>query len=162
MNGDIVNKIVGLGEYAISNDIEDVIKTFALASCVGITVYSQDKKIAGMAHIALPNPGLKYDININKPCYYATLAVPFFFDLICNKYGCNKSSLQVRLFGGADSSDVNDVFEIGKKNLSAVKDELSKINVKYEALEVSGRLSRTLEMDVLTGNVKLTTQLIKI
>ena len=47
-----MDKIVGIGEYAISNRREDIIKTFALASCVAVTAYSPSKGVAGMVHIA--------------------------------------------------------------------------------------------------------------
>ena len=49
-----MNRIVGIGEYVISNAPEDFIKTFALSSCVAVTFYNPSIHLAAMVHIALP------------------------------------------------------------------------------------------------------------
>lgn len=72
-----MDRIVGIGEFAISNNKSDIIKTFALATCVAVTVYSPLKNIAGMVHIALPSPALPGDDSKTRPCCYAITAVPF-------------------------------------------------------------------------------------
>lgn len=36
--------VVGIGEYIISANQEDVVKTFALSTCVGIVIYDINKK----------------------------------------------------------------------------------------------------------------------
>ena len=51
-----MDRIIGIGEYIISDDPEDSIKTFALASCVAVTFYNPFIHLAGMVHIALPTP----------------------------------------------------------------------------------------------------------
>ncbi|NTV78293.1 MAG: chemotaxis protein CheD, partial [Clostridiales bacterium] len=78
-----MDRVVGIGECIVSNDPGDVIKTYALASCVAVTVYSREKKVAGMVHIALPERMRSFDDSYEKPCYYATLAVPFLMNKIC-------------------------------------------------------------------------------
>jgi chemotaxis protein CheD len=157
-----MDKIVGIGGYAISNNKDDVIKTFALASCVALTIYCPVKNAAGMAHIALPAPdGINGGSN-TRPCYYAATAVPLLINEMCNQYGCKKNNLIIKLFGGADSIQVKDVFEIGKKNLNVIKESLTYMNLQYDASETGGKYSRTLEMSVSNGDIRLTLQPIKI
>lgn len=157
-----MDKIVGIGECEVSNNKNDVLKTFALASCVALTVYCPVKNAAGMAHIALPAPHRLNDDSNIRPYYYATTAVPLLVNSICGKYKCSIDDLKIRLFGGADSILVNDVFEIGKKNLNIIKDSLDYIGLRYNASGTGGKYSRTLEMNVSNGNIKLTLQPIKI
>jgi chemotaxis protein CheD len=157
-----MDKIVGIGEYAVSNNKNDVLKTFALASCVALTVYCPVKNAAGMAHIALPIPDRVNDNSNIRPYYYAITAVPLLINRMCNKYGCSKNDLKIKLFGGADSIQVNDVFEIGKKNLNIIKESLACLGLRYNASETGGRYSRTLEMYISSGNIKLILQPIKI
>jgi len=57
-------KIIGIGEYAISSSEDDIIKTYALASCVGLVVYNPIAKIVGMVHIALPDSNINRDKKI--------------------------------------------------------------------------------------------------
>lgn len=152
-----MDKVVGIGELAISNKLGDKLKTYALASCVGVTVYSPIKKVAGMIHIVLPNPYEKGYIE-NIPSYYARTGIPLLVNKICSEYGCLKGELEISLYGGAKSIRENDVFNIGMKNIYAAKKALSDMYLKFNAVEVGGRVSRTLEMDVDTGIVKVITQ----
>ncbi|MGD1820076.1 MAG: chemotaxis protein CheD [Pleomorphochaeta sp.] len=153
--------IIGIGEYKISNNPEDVLKTMALASCVGITFYSPIKKIAGMIHIALPFPN-KSTINIDKPSYFATTGIPIIVNNMTKEYGCLKSELSVQIFGGANSINEKDFFKIGRKNIESVKNVLNEMNLKVDNTDVGGYVSRTLLMDVYSGDINVLTQPIKI
>ena len=53
--------LVGIGEIAVSGDIEEIIKTMALGSCVAVIFYAPGKNIVGMAHIALPDSNIGSD-----------------------------------------------------------------------------------------------------
>ena len=153
--------IVGIGEYAVSNNENDSIKTFALASCVAVTAYYPKRKVAGMTHIALPSPNLAGE-DTTRPCYYASTAVPLLINKICRDFGCLKDELEINFFGGAKSIRINDVFKIGEKNINAVKNALNCLDLKYRAAEIGGTYSRTLEMDAATGKIKMILQPITI
>lgn len=146
-----MEKIVGIGEYVISNNKEDIIKTLALASCVAVTAYSPVNRTAGMIHIVLPCQTTTSFENYQQPCYYATLGVPLFINKMCSEYGCIKNDLIIELFGGAKSSNTNDIFHIGQRNVMAVKKVLNDLNLHYIDTETGGRNSRTLEFNVKTG-----------
>jgi chemotaxis protein CheD len=156
-----MEKIVGIGEYAVSNLESDVIKTFALASCVAVTIFSPSKMAAGMIHLALPSPIIKYD-GISRPYYFVTTGLPLLFNKMYTLYGCNKDDLIINIYGGANSISGQDHFEIGKRNVEAVKRILERLNIKIDYIEVGGSFSRTLEMKVATGNVIVKHQPIKI
>jgi chemotaxis protein CheD len=147
-----MDKIIGIGGIAVSNTIGDQIKTFSLASCVAVTVYCQPKHTAGMIHIALPENQMQEEGLLDQPCYYATHAVPMLINKMCAEYGCPKQSLEIELFGGARSVHGNDVFHIGTRNVRTVKSILDKLNLMYVATETGGTNSRTLGLDVATGN----------
>ncbi len=153
--------IVGIGDYHISNQKEDVLKTFALASCVAVTVYCPLKMASGMIHIALPEAVDDSKNNI-KPGYYATTGIPLLLKAMEESYGCKKEGLLIELFGGANSIKENDVFLIGQKNLQAIKRILDHDNLAYTLVEVGGFVSRTIEMNAITGDIKLMTQSIRI
>lgn len=155
-------KIVGIGEYMISKDQTDILKTFALASCIGLTMYSPSKRVLGMAHIALPSSSLNCGDNRYKPAYFADLAVPLLLKKMCLEYGCSKHELIIKLYGGAQSIREMDVFQIGLVNLTAVKDILYANHLSCDAGETGGKNSRTIEMDVGKGNVKIDLQPLKI
>lgn len=152
-----MQKIVGIGEMVVSNNIEDTIKTFALASCVGVVAYSSFKKVGGMIHIALPKSPSSKEGDA-RCCYYASTGIPRFINLMCKNYGCLKRELQISLYGGANSIRSNDTFNIGRKNLQAVRNILNEMNLKFNDIETGRNVSRTIELNVFNGQVKVVYQ----
>lgn len=146
--------IVGIGEYTISTQKDDVIKTFALSTCVGIVVYDINKKILAMAHVLLPKTirGNEDD----QMAKYADTAIHNVFREMKIKYNCNERHFQITLFGGIDSK-AGDVFNVGEKNIAVIKGILDKKNIKYDSTNTGGRLSRTIIAYTLNGEIDLKT-----
>lgn len=71
---------VGIGEWKVSNNPDDEIKTYALGSCVGVWAYDTINRAGGLIHIALPYS----EINQKKagllPGYFADTGLPLFFN----------------------------------------------------------------------------------
>ncbi|MDF3001781.1 MAG: CheD, partial [Bacillota bacterium] len=110
--------IVKMGEYAVTNGEEDIIRTFALASCVAVTVYSPAKKAAGMIHVVLPSPFDESD-EADRPGYFAETGIPLLIDAMYRTYGCKREELQIQMYGGAESMTGTEVYFVGKKNINA-------------------------------------------
>ncbi len=153
--------IIGIGEYAVSNGGINTLKTYALASCVAVTAYSPIKKAGAMIHVALPEPAT-FEDSFSRPGYYATTGVPLMIEKFCMKYGCLKGELQIQIFGGADSVSDKDVFHIGKRNIEAVIETLDNLNLRILNAHIGGRVSRTIEMNLGSGEVLISTQPIAI
>jgi chemotaxis protein CheD len=156
-----MQKIIGIGEMALSDKLGDSIKTFALASCVGIVVYSAFRRAGGMLHIALPAPLSNKEEN-GRVFYYASDGIPILINQMCKQYGCVKSELMVSLYGGANSIRSNDVFDIGRKNLEYVRNIFKEMNLKFDDTETGKNISRTIELDIVTGQVGISYQPIRI
>ncbi len=146
--------VAGLGKYIVSDKEDDIIRTFALASCVGVTVYNPVKKVAGMIHVVLPFPLDKNDRK-ERPGYFAESGIPLLINTMCIKYGCRKEDLHVQMYGGADSRLHNDIYKVGRRNIEAVKYTLHELGLKIHKADLSGNESRTLTMEVKTGLVRV-------
>lgn len=70
----------------------DRIMTIGLGSCIGIALYDKSKKMAGLAHIMLPDS--TQFTNITNPLKFADLAVPILLDKCSKREHCRKVSLQ--------------------------------------------------------------------
>jgi chemotaxis protein CheD len=156
-----VQKIIGIGEMAVSNVLEDSIKTFALASCIGVVVYSTFRRTGGMIHIALPAPPSIEEAN-SRFCHYASTGIPRLIKQMCKQYGCLKGELMISLYGGANSIRSNDAFNIGRKNLEATRSILQEMNLKFDDTETGKNVSRTIKLDIFTGQVTVSYQQIRI
>lgn len=151
-----MTKIVGIGEYVISNDPEDFIMTFALSSCVAVTFYNPFVHLAAMIHIALPTPTDLEEAQ-RRPGYYATSGIPILIQKLCSGYGGQPKDLQVKLFGGADSLRPDDYFKIGPRNIKSVRETLSEMDLKVMYAHIGESISRSITMSVLSGDIEIVT-----
>lgn len=146
---------IGIGDIAVSDCADDIIKTMALGSCVGVMVHDPKLKIAAMAHIALPDSKVRSGSEIGKPGRYADTGVPLLAKAMIKMGSKGGRSLIVKIAGGAQINDPNDTFNIGKRNVLAVKKVLWKCSLILKAEDTGGIIGRTMQVCVDTGEVTL-------
>ena len=143
---------VGIGEYSISDREGDEIKTFALGSCVAIIIYDRLRKRAGMMHIALADSSVNEKKAKEKPGYFVDTGLP----LLLKKMNCGEMMarhLRIKLVGGSNIMDDNRHFDIGKRNVLAIKKYLWKNRLGIVGEDIEGSISRTTSIFVDTGEV---------
>lgn len=151
-----MKQIVGIADMKISSSTEDVIVTYALGSCLGITVYDPVAKVGGMIHIMLPLSSVNPEKAVANPMMFVDTGVPELFKA-CYKAGAKKERMVLKVAGGASlqSCTENDQFQIGKRNFIMLRKLLWKNNVLIDASDVGERHSRTMSLDIATGVVTL-------
>lgn len=145
--------IVGIGGYAVAGGPDDVIKTFALSTCVGLIFYSMRKRVMGLAHIQLPNSrsmGAE-----DTPGRFADTAPGLLAHEMAQKFGVTPRELLISLYGGVDAKNDSDCFRIGEKNLATVKSVLRAMGLVYSDVDTGGQDSRTLVGYVSSGIVEV-------
>ncbi len=149
------NIMVGIGGLAVSNTPGKVIKTMALGSCVGVVVYEPRLKVAGLLHVALPDSKIMPEKAVKLPGYFADTGIRALLKEL-SKFGINpQRSVKVKLAGGANVMDAENVFNIGKRNILSVRKLLWKSKLSPGAEDIGGEISRTLSIEVDTGRVTL-------
>jgi chemotaxis protein CheD len=147
--------MVGIGGLAVSNAPGKTIKTMALGSCVGIVVYEPKLKVAGLLHVALPDSKIMPEKAVKLPGYFADTGIRALLNEL-KKFGINpQRSLKIKLAGGANVMDAENVFNIGKRNILSVRKHLWNNRLSPASEDVGGDISRTLSIDVDTGKVTL-------
>ena len=53
---------VGIGQIAISKDPNDVLVSYGLGSCIGVSVFDSQNRIGGLVHVLLPGERTFYDL----------------------------------------------------------------------------------------------------
>ena len=145
--------VVGIGDYAVSGQPEDIIKTFALSTCVGLVYYSMTRTCMGMAHIQLPSA--RGGKGADQPGRFADVAPGFLLSEMSRKFGVGRGELLVSLYGGIDPRSEQDCFRIGEKNLEVVKTVLKQMGLRYSDMDTGGQVSRTLVAQVKSGVVEV-------
>jgi chemotaxis protein CheD len=146
--------IVGVADMRITTEKDDIIVTHALGSCLGITVYDPVACVGGMLHVMLPQSTIDQNKAAQNPCMFVDTGVPKLF-IDCYKLGASKPRLVVKAAGGACVSGApdHDFFHIGQRNFTMLRKLLWKNGVLLESHEVGGNESRTLSLDMGSGEV---------
>ena len=146
--------LVGVADMKISSSPEDEIITFALGSCLGITLYDPIAHVGAMVHVMLPSASIdpmKAEMN---PCMFVDTGVKKLF-LDSYKSGAQRNRLIVVAAGGACAHGLeqDDYFQIGKRNVTVLRSLLWKNGIILKNSDFGGNLARTMSLDVATGQV---------
>jgi chemotaxis protein CheD len=144
--------VVGISDCKVSQDAESVLVTYALGSCIAVTMYDPVAKIAGMLHYMLPESALDAVKAQQNPCMFADTGIRVLFERV-KAGGAQPRRMVVRLTGGAQVLDGEGVFQIGKRNYLAARKILWKAGVLIAAEVVGGEVSRTVRLEVGTGRI---------
>ncbi len=150
----MANRTVGIGEWVVSSDPADVLKTYALGSCVAVLVYDSKVRVAGMIHVALPDSAVDAERARAQPGYFADTGLPMMIEEM-KRMGAVRAHVWVKLAGGSSVMDAAGLFDIGKRNILAVKKQLWRSTLGPVAEDVGGAISRTVSMSVSTGETAL-------
>jgi len=124
-----------------------VLTSLGLGSCIGLVIYDDIAKVAGMSHIMLPNN--HEDKDVKKLGKYADTAVPKLIeDLIA--FGALKSRLKAKMAGGAQMFSVPgknsaSFLAIGERNIETTKKMLEQYGIPLVASDVGGNKGRSVE-----------------
>ncbi len=142
---------VGIADFKVTSS-PDILRTI-LGSCVGVCCYDYEKKIAGLSHIMLPNWN---DSSTNKK-KYADSAIPLLIGEM-EKVGANLERITAKIAGGASMFRLigNGIMsEIGKNNVTKVREVLTDLKVKIVAEDIGGDYGRTIDFYSEDGMLKI-------
>lgn len=133
----------------------NVIRTSGLGSCVGVVIYDPCVKVAGLAHVMLPDSKFSRQKKLND-YKYADTAIPILIRKLQDS-GAKKYCLTAKLAGGAQMFQFSDsdVMRIGPRNVEAVETILKDLNIPVTASDVGGNRGRTIEFDPTTNLLKI-------
>lgn len=152
-----VDRVVGVADVQVSNDPAERLVTYALGSCLGIAVHDPVANVAGLLHVMLPTGAIDAAKMQAKPAMFVDSGVPLLFKE-CYRLGAKKERMIVKVAGGAfaGANEDEDRFQIGKRNVLALRKLLWKNGVMIHSQDTGGvQTSRTMWLDVSTGAVTL-------
>lgn len=147
--------MVGISDMAISTNPDEKLITYSLGSCVGITMYDPMVRVGGLIHCLLPSrrlSGGKEDGENPLMCVDSGLAqmLQELFDM-----GAHRENLIVKMAGGSRLFTSRDLFKIGERNVAVARKFLWRNSMMIAAEDVGGSVSRTVWLDMGTGETHL-------
>ncbi len=138
-------KIVGMADL-LAVKCPYSVTTLGLGSCVGIALYDATHKIAGLAHIMLPD-STQIQNNSNVAKFADTAIIRLVNDMV--RLGASKHLLKAKIAGGAQMFAINSTNEsmrIGDRNVEATIKMLNQLNIPLLAKDVGANFGRTVEL----------------
>lgn len=137
------NITIGIADLNVAKP-PDTLITYALGSCVGICLYDQTVRVAGLSHILLPQsdqiPGN------NTPMKFADTAIPMLMMKLV-AMGARQPNMKAKIAGGAQmfaAMSNASIANIGQRNVAAVKAALQKLRIPIVAEDTGANYGRTL------------------
>jgi chemotaxis protein CheD len=147
-----MNIIVGIADMKITNDRKSTLITYALGSCIGLTLYDPLTKVGGLLHFMLPDSQIDTQKAKTNPWMFADTAIPLFLQEIC-QMGGDKRRLRIKVAGGSNILDDSGFFNIGKRNYMTLRRILWTHNLLIHGEDVGGQSNRSLSLELSTGKV---------
>ena len=150
----VASVVVDIADLAVSADPGMAIITYSLGSCIGLAIWDPAARVGGMLHYMLPESQLSPEKARSNPAMFCDTGVPKLFRA-AYELGAVKNRLIVKVAGGSQLLDDNGTFNIGKRNYLALRKILWKNGVMIQAENVGGSMSRTLKLQVGTGELTI-------
>jgi chemotaxis protein CheD len=134
-----------------------VLVTYALGSCLGVTMHDPGMGVGGLAHVMLPTSELNLQRAAVSPATFVDTGVTALLEA-CSRLGARRAQLIITAVGGAAHSNgaTRDQFQIGRRNFVALGKALLGAGLILRAQDVGGQFSRNVSLAIGTGEVHIT------
>ncbi|MDR0869067.1 MAG: chemotaxis protein CheD [Planctomycetota bacterium] len=149
-----MQRTVGISDIYVSQDPEDVIVTYSLGSCVGVTMYDPRAKVGGLVHCMLPLSKDNPDKASANPAMFVDTGVSLLLQKVYD-LGARRENLEVKVAGGASPLKDVTVFQIGQRNYTVLRKLLWKNNILIANEEVGGAVPRTMYLYMKDGRTEI-------
>ncbi len=149
-------QVVGIADLKVSNRAGDLLVTYALGSCLGVCIYDPEAGVGGLLHAMLPTGSADRERAQAQPAKFVDSGVTTLFKE-AYRLGARKERIVVKVAGGASVANPGerDSFQIGKRNIIALKKLFWKNGVMIRGEDLGGNISRTVTLDVASGEVRV-------
>lgn len=149
---------LGLGEWAVTTDPRAVLICLGLGSCVAFAAFDPEVRVAGMAHMVLPD-STAGRVSEVTPAKFVDRAIPMVVEAM-TKQGARPERIRVHLVGGAsmltNAVRVN-TMNIGERNADAARAAVRAHGLRIVGEHLGGTHGRTVRLVAGSGDVSVTT-----
>ncbi|HEX7090072.1 MAG TPA: chemotaxis protein CheD [Longimicrobiales bacterium] len=127
-----------------------------LGSCVAVVLYDPECRVAGLAHVLLPDPSAAR--HPGAPGRFATTAVPHLIRLM-EAQGAVRERLYARLVGGANmfpQLGATSGATLGMRNIAAARAALKAAGIPLRGEDVGGEHGRSVFVTPADGRILVT------
>ncbi len=146
--------VVGMADCRVADASGQVLATYALGSCIGLTLHDPVAAVGGLLHFMLPDSAIDLNRARQNPCMFADTAIPLLLGEIISRGGAIRR-IVAHAAGGARMMGEGRLFEIGRRNYAALRRELARCGLSLASEAIGGAVSRNLRLEIGTGRIWL-------
>jgi chemotaxis protein CheD len=151
---EVVKVPIGISEMKISSRPKDLLITYSLGSCIGLTLFDPAQCLGGLIHCLLPASKLDPAKAAANPYAFVDSGVSAFLQTMFN-LGAQRRSLIAKIAGGAKLFEDAAMFNVGERNHTMLRKILWKNNIFISGEDVGGTIPRTMSLEMATGITRL-------
>ena len=144
--------VIGVADYAISTSAEDLLVTYALGSCLGITLFDREAGVGALVHCLLPSAKKSPEKGELKPAMFVDTGMVHVMKEL-RQMGADVDRLVIKVAGGANPIDGTGMFKVGERNHTILRKILWQNGLFLEAEDVGGTKPRTMLLHMTDGRV---------
>ena len=149
--------IVDISDMKISSNADDILVTYSLGSCVGLSLYDPVARVGGMVHCMLPLSRIDKTKAGKQPCMFTDTGVVALLQGMLEQ-GAQRKRLIAKVAGASSLLDEKKLFRIGERNYTVLRKVLWKNNILIEAEDVRGTRPRTMYLFMKDGRTVIRSQ----
>lgn len=142
--------VVGISEFVVTDCADDVLITYSLGSCVGLTLYDPERRLGGMLHAMMPVSSMDPTRAACEPAMFTDTGVAAMLQAMFDR-GASRRNLVAKVAGASVQMDQTGLFRIGERNHTVLRRVLWKNDILLAAEDVGGNISRTLLLEMSGG-----------
>ncbi|MDE1171531.1 MAG: chemotaxis protein CheD [Verrucomicrobium sp.] len=147
--------VVGVADLKLVSTPGSILSTYALGSCIAVTLFDPYRKIGGLLHAMLPDSKLHRSGVTNRSMFVDTGLTDLVAQL--TRTGGAPEVLECKVFGGARVMGADQFFRIGDRNVEAFRALSQKMGLRVKVWETGGQVNRTIKLYLETGHVLVKT-----
>jgi len=144
--------VVGISDCKMSDEPTDTVVTYALGSCVGLSLYDRKSRMGGILHVMLPDSRFRSASREFNPHMYVDTGFHAFLKTLLAK-GARRDAVEARLAGGANMLQHSQFLDIGKRNAEAMVTVLRLERVPILGSSLGGVVGRSMSLRLQDGAV---------
>ena len=143
-------RTVGLGDMKVCTSPSDMLVTYSLGSCVGVSICDPEAGVGGLIHCMLPLSKRSPEKAANRPHIFVDTGVVSLLKGMFQK-GARRENLVIKAGGGSELLDKKQLFRVGHRNYAVLRKIMWKNDLLIDEADVGGTKSRTMYLHVGSG-----------
>lgn len=144
------NLTIDISDMKLSKSRDDILVTYSLGSCVGLTLFDPVAGVGAMIHCMLPLSKIDPEKAKLKPYMFVDTGVAHMLGELYS-LGATRQNLVAKVAGAGSPLGREETFRIGQRNYTILRKFLWKNNILIEKEDVGGSKARTLYLYMADG-----------